>query len=181
MTTNPRKSIKSALPPSNPYLKNAIMNRAATLKRGEQSHPIMGSSNLVLRASMQSSQALVMNCWEHVFKSHLKFFKTSQHHRLNLALKIFAFSPLLLSIAAIVCSFFSAGCPSLLPEIQGFEVEDQPVAHFNNFLYTYSWPPLSVCPENLIPVLEVKYNNDNNATVPPYSEMPVPFIGCLLI
>ena len=29
---------------------------------------------------------------------------------------------------------FSAGCPSLLPEIQGFEVEDQPVAHFDNFL-----------------------------------------------
>ena len=29
---------------------------------------------------------------------------------------------------------FSAGCPSLLPEIQGFEVEGQPVAHFDNFL-----------------------------------------------
>ena len=61
MTTNPRKSIKSALLASrtgNPYLENAIMNTAAAshfnFKAG-QSHPIRG---LLKRIS---------KFWEHQF------------------------------------------------------------------------------------------------------------------
>ena len=97
---------------------------------------------MVLRALMQSqalfnNQELLGTCVQITFE----VFQNISASPSELGLEKFRLLSLAFEHRRHRLQLFSAGCPSLLPEIQGFEAEDRPVAHFDNFLSTYSWSP----------------------------------------